>query len=158
VIEWSLNIHMTNTATCFQPLSTCKSWDGTATHKYALHYPGSCQPDANVFRWLEQHLCETASVIPMAHTNASCPQTIQTPANVDATIAVMEWELWSSGIGTIPTKHPWSNSWRSVASITLLVECTPISMITFYRRPFANGYNININTLQMNSFYLTYCW
>jgi hypothetical protein len=69
---------------------------GTAAREYALHYPGRCHPDANVFRRLAQRLRETGSVTPTALVNAGRPRTVQTPANEDVIIAAVEREAWRS--------------------------------------------------------------
>jgi hypothetical protein len=45
-------------------LGACNSRAGTAAREYALRYPSRRDPDANVFRRLEQHLLEKGSVTP----------------------------------------------------------------------------------------------
>jgi hypothetical protein len=78
-------------------LGACNSRDDTTAWEYALRYPDRRHPDANVFRRLEQRLCETGSVIPhTALANSGLPRTVRTPANEDAIIAALEREPWRS--------------------------------------------------------------
>jgi hypothetical protein len=70
-------------------LGACNSRAGTAAREYALRYSGRRHPNANVFRQLEQRLCETGSVTPTVLVNAGRPRTLRTPANEDAIIATM---------------------------------------------------------------------
>jgi hypothetical protein len=85
---------------------------GTAAWEYALCYPAQCHPDANVFQQLEP---ETGSTTPVAHVNASCPQTVCTPVNEDAEIVKVEREPWKSScsitqkLGTTPNKGHQNN-------------------------------------------------
>jgi hypothetical protein len=46
---------------------------------YVLH-PGRRHPDVNMFRQVEQRLCETRSVTSKAWENVGHPWTVQTPA------------------------------------------------------------------------------
>jgi hypothetical protein len=72
-------------------LGTCSthSRDVTATWEYTLRYPGRHHPDAIVLQQLEQHCCETGSVISMAYMTAVHPQTTDT-SNEDAITAAVE--------------------------------------------------------------------
>jgi hypothetical protein len=87
VTEWSWN---TRGEYCdmLLTLGACNSNSraGTATREYALRYPGRRHPNANVFRRLEQRLCEAGSVTPTALVNAGRPRTVRTPANEDVII------------------------------------------------------------------------
>lgn len=70
-------------------LSACNRQTGTDTQEYT-------HLDTNVLWWLQQHLCQTWSITPVAYVNAGHPWTVWTPANEDAIIAAMEWVLWRS--------------------------------------------------------------
>jgi hypothetical protein len=72
-------------------LSVCNGQTGTDTQEYTL-----CYLDTNVLWLLQQHLCQTCSVAPVAYVNAGHPWTVWTPANEDTIIAAMERELWRS--------------------------------------------------------------
>jgi hypothetical protein len=52
---------------CTREECTCNRRAGTAAREYALRYPGPRHRDANVFRQLEHLLCETGSVMQVAH-------------------------------------------------------------------------------------------
>jgi hypothetical protein len=78
----------------FLTVATCNSRVGTSALKYTLHYSSWHLPDAAVFQWLEQHVCEIRSVIPMTHMNAGCPWTTWTLANVHAIC-----HLWNESNG-----------------------------------------------------------
>jgi hypothetical protein len=75
---------------------TCNSQGGTAAREYALRYPGRLHPDVNVFRRLQQHLCETRIVTPTANMNVGRPRTARTLANEDSIIADVEKGPWRS--------------------------------------------------------------
>jgi hypothetical protein len=62
-------------------LSTYTRWAGTVAREHVLRYPGQHHSEANAFGQLEQCLCETGGVTPMAQMNAARPWAVQTPAN-----------------------------------------------------------------------------
>jgi hypothetical protein len=142
-------------------LGACYSRAGTAAREYALRYPGRRHPDANVFRRLEQGLRETGSVTPTALVNAGRPRTVQTPANEDDIITVVEREPWRSSrdiareLGLSQQRvlevlhddqlHPYHYCGANICFQTIVL----------YRCNFANRYDIN--TLRMSSFYTTFC-
>jgi hypothetical protein len=69
----------------FLTLSTCNSRAGVAEREYPLRHQ-----NANVFRRLEQRLCETGSVTRKGRLNAGRPWILRTPTNEDATTAAVE--------------------------------------------------------------------
>jgi len=61
-----------------------------------VHHPGRSHPDANVFRRLQQRLCETGRVNMTAPDNAGCRSAVRTPGHEDAIIVAVARETWRS--------------------------------------------------------------
>jgi hypothetical protein len=100
-------------------VSACNSRAGTAAWAYVLCHLWQCHPDANVFRRLEQHPCETGSVTLNGtcqyRSPTDCTDIGQWRHNCSCgTRAVENLMLYFTRIETIPTR---STSWWSVASI-----------------------------------------
>lgn len=77
----------------------------------SLCYGGRRRPDSNIFRRLEQCLCETGIITLMVNMNAGGRRTIRTPpTNADVVIAATEpWRSprdFARDFGTLPTKGP----------------------------------------------------
>jgi hypothetical protein len=70
----------------FTTLGACNSQAASVIWAYPSRYPGRRHADANMFRRLEQRLCETRNVIPRARVNAGRPRTVLLSANEGAII------------------------------------------------------------------------
>jgi hypothetical protein len=66
------------------------------SREYALRYPGRRNLHANVFRRLEQRLCETGSVGPTAHVTSGRCRIVRTPANEEAIFVDVNRQPWGS--------------------------------------------------------------
>jgi hypothetical protein len=77
-------------------LDACNSSAGTDIRVFALHYSGPCHPDTDVFRRLQQRLCETGIVAATELANARRPRAVRTLGNEDDITAAVEGDLWRS--------------------------------------------------------------